>query len=83
MPTPTTSSPILAQAIALRNTMMASNRENPTNPYSLTHPDALSDGDELGRGEYNGVIGTRTDIRSRIAMTTSNVYNSGNEYNVI
>lgn len=83
MPNPTTTSPIVAQAIALRKAMLSSNHENADNPYSLTHPDALSDGDELGRGEYNGMIGTRTDIRSRVAQTASNVYNAGHEYNVI
>ena len=39
--------------------------------YSATHPDALADGDEMGRGTssfldiYNVRAGTRTDIESR------------------
>jgi hypothetical protein len=80
---PNTTSPIVAQAEALRKTMLSSNRETPANPYSITHPDALSDGDALGRGEYRGSIGTSDDIKARRAQTSSNVYNEGNEYNVI
>lgn len=73
-------SPIVTQAEALRKAMLASNKQNPATPYSLTHPDALSDGDKLGRGEYRGSIGTSDDIIARRQQTSSNVYNQGNEY---
>lgn len=75
-------SPIVIQAETLRKTMLASNRETPANPYSITHPDALSDGDKLGRGEYRGSIGTSDDIIARRAQLSANVYNQDNQYTV-
>jgi len=54
--------------------------------YSLTHPDALADGDENGRGTgvfldiYNQNAGTRQDIDERINDVKINKYGPNNPY---
>lgn len=37
----------------------------PNDPYRVAHPNALSDGDDKGKGELNGSIGSQTDINQR------------------
>lgn len=49
--------------------------------YNSGHENALSDGDELGKGELNGQVGSATDIRVREKLKAKNKYNNGNEYN--
>jgi len=54
--------------------------------YSPQHPDALADGDDLGRGTaqfldvYNTNAGTSTDIQERIGDIKINKFNSKNTY---
>lgn len=56
--------------------------------YSSTHPNAIADGDEDGRGtgnfldihNFNG--GTITDINERIDVIKTNKYSSSNPYNL-
>jgi len=54
--------------------------------YSAQHPDALADGDELGRGTanfldvYNTNAGTSTDIQERVGDIKINKFNSNNTY---
>lgn len=67
-------------ANAKRLAMLAANRINANNPYSRTHPDALSDGDSYGRGEYNTVVGTREDLAARRAQVAFNQYGPNNVY---
>ena len=43
--------------------------------YSSTHENALSDGDEKGKGELDGKVGSLTDIKSRIDVVARNKYN--------
>lgn len=66
----------------LRAQNMAKNKYNSVE-YNATHPDALSDGDELGKGEDNGSIGGKTDIAHRAFLTNrgKGVYAGGKEYN--
>ena len=47
--------------------------------YSATNPNALSDGDEKGRGETS-TIGTKTDIISRTTLAGVNQYNDAAPY---
>jgi hypothetical protein len=50
--------------------------------YNLTNKNALSDGDEKGKGELNGSIGSKTDIETRKKLLARSKYKSGaNEYN--
>ena len=48
--------------------------------YAGTHPNALSDGDEKGKGEKNGSIGSATDIKQRQIAATKNKYNTNRPY---
>lgn len=54
--------------------------------YSAQHPDALADGDEIGRGTavfldiYNQNAGTSTDIMERKDDIKINKYNSNKTY---
>ena len=54
--------------------------------YSPQHPDAMADGDEIGRGTakfldvYNTQAGTSTDIQERIGDIKINKFNSSNTY---
>jgi hypothetical protein len=51
--------------------------------YSSSNQNALSDGDEKGKGELNGSIGSQTDIQTRISNQGKNRYNNGNEYSSV
>lgn len=54
--------------------------------YSVTNPDAIADGDSMGRGTgvfldvYNEGAGTREDILERKTEIRVNKYNSSNKY---
>jgi len=56
--------------------------------YSTVHPDALADGDEIGRGTgtfldvYNENVGTSTDVFERKDEIKINKYNSSQPYTV-
>ena len=56
--------------------------------YSSVHPDAMSDGDEIGRGTgsyldiFNEGAGTSTDIFERKDDIKINKYNSSKPYTV-
>jgi len=64
-----------------RGTLMASNGYDgsPSDEYGSSHPNALSDGDEAGKGLTNTVGGT-TDILSRQTLLNSNTYKDSNAY---
>ena len=52
------------------------------NEYNTNNINALSNGDDKGKGEYNGQIGSLTDINTRIENTQKNTYKKNvNEYN--
>lgn len=47
--------------------------------YSASHPNALSDGDEKGKGETLS-IGSYTDILTRSALQAGNQFNENRPY---
>jgi hypothetical protein len=51
-------------------------------PYSASHPNALSTGDEKGKGQVgdSGDVGGLTDINTRIDNTGRNFYKSTHRY---
>ena len=67
---------------------MAINDYNYTNNYSSVNPDALSDGDDKGKGELNGNIGSKTDIfgnsvgPGRLGLQAMNTYGDNFKYDV-
>jgi hypothetical protein len=50
--------------------------------YEVGNPNALSDGDEKGKGELNGSIGGATDIAKRQESLARNKFNKNNEYDI-
>ena len=56
--------------------------------YSVVHPDAVADGDDIGRGTgtfldiYNNDAGTSTDVFERKDDIKINMYNSKQPYTV-
>lgn len=60
--------------------LLSLNRYEPANEYSETNKDALSDGDERGKGFNNGSIGNSVDITSRINMLNKNIFSEANPY---
>ena len=63
-----------------REEALARNEYKSLNTYSSNHPNALSDGDELGKGENNGKIGGITDINSRIDGINRNFFSDSKTY---
>lgn len=59
----------------------ARNSYNKNKEFNAGHPNALSDGDEKGKGENNGSIGSSTDIKERKESQAKNKYNRNKEYN--
>lgn len=65
-----------------REALLAKNIFNTGSEYNVSHVNALSDGDEHGKGEKGSSIGGLTDIKMRKTLLAKNMYNSGSEYNV-
>lgn len=56
------------------------NEYKPTSSeYGATHENALSDGDEKGRGETT-TVGTKTDILTRNTLVVINQFNDSKPY---
>ena len=64
-----------------RNILMSRNEYNLGDLYSSNNTGALSDGDERGKGELSGNIGSKTDIVERTSLVAKNPYGPTNEYN--
>lgn len=63
-----------------RDAAITKNDYDKNDEYVASHADALSDGDELGKGEKQGSVGGLTDIKTRKALIAKNKYNSGYIY---
>lgn len=68
-------------SLPFRECTVAKNDYDNNDAYVAGHPDALSTGDELGKGEMNGEVGSATDIKTRSVLMTKNKYNRNREYN--
>ena len=75
-------SKVKAIAATLRPTMLGYNSYSEAAPYGPSHPNALSDGDKIGRGDFNGRIGTVDDISARSRQLAMNKYSEANPYEV-
>ena len=64
-----------------REKLVAKNTYDQNDPFTGSHENALSDGDELGKGENAGQVGSRTDIEQRELAAARNKYNQNKEYN--
>lgn len=67
--------------IIYRNEEIVKNIYGTGNEYNESNKNALSDGDDKGRGELNNSVGTLTDIKTRNSLLTKNKYKTGSEYN--
>lgn len=67
-------------AEAQRNALLSKNDYNTSNLYSAVNKDALSDGDEKGKGELNGSIGSKTDKTEKTKLVVKNMFTPDNEY---
>lgn len=65
-----------------RKKMLAFNSYSTAKPYSPAHPNALSDGDAIGRGDFQGAVGTIDDIAARRRQLGMNERSESNPYNV-
>ena len=69
-----------------RKKLFPRNDFNPSDQYSSVHPDALADGDKIGRGTggdldvYNQKAGTSTDRIERKEDLKVNKYSTNNPY---
>jgi len=68
-------------SVIFRNTEIAKNTYNQNNEYTPGHPNALSTGDDPGKGEVSGNVGGATDIKARKTMLAKNKFNPNREYN--
>ena len=71
-----------------RRKMFARNDFQEENQYSTVHPDAIADGDKIGRGTgdfdvYNQKAGTSTDIFERKDDLKINKYSNNNPYYLV
>jgi hypothetical protein len=67
-------------SLQYRNCSIAKNEFADGDQYSTGHPDALSTGDEEGKGELNGSIGGKTDIAMRKCEISKNKFQQGKQY---
>jgi len=69
-----------------RKKLFPRNDFSPVDQYSSVHPDALANGDKIGRGTgveldiYNNNIGTSTDVAERKDDLKVNKYSQNNPY---
>lgn len=73
---------LFAFSNGFRNREAVRNKYKSTDEYNVGHPNAKSDGDELGKGENNGSIGSRTDIRERRLSEARNFFTKNNPYDI-
>lgn len=64
-----------------RDKLLVKNIYGNNDGYTSSHANALSDGDEHGKGEKSGSIGGATDIKTRTSLLAKNKYSSNNDYN--
>jgi hypothetical protein len=76
-----TSSNISRISKNFRDREIARNEYQDGDPYVIGHKNALSDGDEKGKGETS-TIGSATDIQRRNFANAKNKYSLNNPYNI-
>lgn len=63
-----------------RDKLIVKNTYNNNNSYSESHKNALSDGDDKGKGAVGDSIGSQTDINKRNELMVKNMYSNNKEY---
>jgi hypothetical protein len=67
-------------SLPFRKQNIARNDYDNNDQYTVGHPDALSTGDEQGKGQVNGQVGGATDIKERQKEVAKNKYNNNRPY---
>ena len=62
-----------------RNPLLARNEFTNNDEYQVGHANALSDGDEHGKGETD-TIGSATDIKKRAQLEAKNIFTINDPY---
>jgi hypothetical protein len=75
-------SKLLDIATARRAVAAQQNRYGATNPYTSSCPDALSDGDNRGRGYNQGSIGTLAEQQALRRWQSLNFYGPNRPYTI-
>ena len=67
----------------IRKKLLSGNIYNANKEYNSSHKNAISDGDEKGKGEVGGSVGGKTDIETinKLKSKGRGVYSNGSEYN--
>jgi hypothetical protein len=68
-------------SLPFRKINIARNDYDNNDQYNVGHADALSTGDENGKGEVNGQVGSVTDIKQKEKLVAKNKFNRNREYN--
>jgi len=68
-------------SVPFRKTEIAKNTYDNNDQYNSGNPNALSDGDEKGKGKMNGDVGSATDIKVRNTQLAKNRFSKNKEYN--
>lgn len=68
-------------SVQFRKKNVARNDYDENDKYEAGHPNALSTGDEKGKGLVNEQVGGATDIKTRETAMARNKYNRNREYN--
>ena len=68
-------------SINFRKSNLARNGYDNNDNYNVAHSNALSSGDEKGKGENNNQVGGTTDIKTREKLAVKNKFTPTNEYN--
>jgi len=68
-------------SVAFRKKTIAKNIYNNNNTYNVSNPNALSDGDNKGKGENNNQVGSADDIKKRDTLLVKNKFTKNKEYN--
>ena len=68
-------------SLQFRTCSVARNGYDENDKYEVGHENALSTGDEKGKGAVNEQVGGATDIRVRNCLMTKNKFNRNREYN--
>lgn len=73
---------LLENSEEFRKQQITKNTYDKNNEFTVSHPNALSDGDAKGKGEDGGTVGSSVDIQQRKTAATKNRYSLNDPYNI-
>jgi len=67
-------------SVSYRKSNLVKNDYSETDQYTNGHPDEISNGDEKGKDQNNGQVGSATDIKVRETLVAKNKFNKNKLY---